>query len=427
MKAVFLTAGAAGMYCGSCMHDNELARAMGRIGVDCVLQPVYTPIRTDAESIANENVFFGGIHIYLLQQMPWLRFAPKPLMRALDWPPLIRWATKRSSSTNAAKLGELSVSMLKGADGRQAAEVDRIVKWLADEMKPDAIVLSNLLIGGALPAIRKALPDTRIAVILQGDDIFLEYLPEPSQGQAISLCRDLVPSVDVFVSHSRYYADKMSKMLAIPNEKLAITRLSIDTSPFNTPSTNANTDRFRLGYMARIAPEKGLHHLVAAFIQLASKDEHQDLELHIAGWLGEANHEYFQKLQNEISTAGLTSRFVYHGSPELAEKAAFLKSLNVLSVPTDYQEPKGLFVLEALASGVPVIQPDHGAFPELIDSTGGGLLFPAGDVAALCSSIEKLKSSSAERQSLAQKGKEKVEEVHTIEAAATEMRRLLLE
>ena len=70
MKAVFLTAGAAGMYCGSCMHDNALALAMRQAGVDCLLQPVYTPIRTDAESVADERLFFGGIHIYLLQQLP---------------------------------------------------------------------------------------------------------------------------------------------------------------------------------------------------------------------------------------------------------------------------------------------------------------------------------------------------------------------
>ncbi len=156
---VFLTAGAAGMYCGSCMHDNSLAKALRIQGVDCVLQPVYTPIRTDDESIAGEQVFFGGIHIYLLQQMPWLRWVPGPIRRTLDWAPLLRLATRRSHATDAAKLGELAVSMLKGAEGRQSDEVDRLVDWLADEMKPDAVLLSNLLIGGALPSIRNRLPD----------------------------------------------------------------------------------------------------------------------------------------------------------------------------------------------------------------------------------------------------------------------------
>ncbi|MEM0926353.1 MAG: glycosyltransferase family 1 protein, partial [Planctomycetota bacterium] len=90
MKVVYLTAGAAGMFCGSCMHDNALARALSSINVDCLLQPVYTPIRTDEESVADERVFLGGIQIYLLQQLPWLRYVPRRLRQFLDFPPLIR-------------------------------------------------------------------------------------------------------------------------------------------------------------------------------------------------------------------------------------------------------------------------------------------------------------------------------------------------
>ena len=189
MKAVFLTAGAAGMYCGSCMHDNSLARAMRDQGVDCLLQPVYTPIRTDGESIAEEQVFFGGIHVYLLQQMPWLRWVPASIRRTLDWAPLLRLATRRSHATDAGKLGELAVSMLKGAEGRQSDEVMRMVHWLADELKPDAILFSNLLIGGSLPTIRNRMPLARRVVLLQGDDIFLDYLPGEAKDEAIRLCR----------------------------------------------------------------------------------------------------------------------------------------------------------------------------------------------------------------------------------------------
>ena len=88
------------MYCGSCMHDNSLAKAMRAQGVDCVLQPVYTPVRTDEDSIASEQVFFGGVHIYLLQQMPWLRWVPASMRRALDWAPILRLATRRTHDTD---------------------------------------------------------------------------------------------------------------------------------------------------------------------------------------------------------------------------------------------------------------------------------------------------------------------------------------
>ena len=430
MKAVFLTAGAAGMYCGSCMHDNSLARALQKCGVDCVLQPVYTPIRTDAISIADERVFFGGIHVYLLQRIPWLRHVPAVLLRTLNWPPLLRFATARASSTDAKQLGALSVSMLKGLDGRQSTEVRRLVKWFANDMQPETIVFSNLLIGGAIPPIRDALPDVKMIVILQGDDIFLDHLPEPSRSEAIALCKKLVADIDQFVVHSQFYADKMNEMLDIPADKITVTPLSIDVSAYSSRSESSSKpdeggETFRLGYLARIAPEKGLHHLIDAFIRLASQSVHADMHLHVAGWLGPANEAYFESLKSKVSDAGLSDRFHHHGSPSLQQKASLLRSLDLLSVPTDYADPKGLFVLESLASGVPVVQPAHGAFTELIESTGGGIVFPPGDLNDLCEAIDRLKSDSAQRKTLASVGEANVRQKHSIETAALQMRQIM--
>ena len=431
MKAVFLTAGAAGMYCGSCMHDNAIAKALRADGVDCLLQPVYTPIRTDEVSIASDRLFFGGIHIYLLQQMPWLHHVPLPIRRLLDWKPLIELATRRAASTDAEQLGALAVSMLQGAEGRQADEVERLVEWLCEDVRPDAILFTNLLIGGCLPQLRERLPDSRLVVLLQGDDIFLDHLPVSRRSEAIELCRKLVPSVDRFVVNSQFYGDKMGSLLSIPSEKLVTTPLSIDIRPYHDAATGSEAgdrdDGFRIGYMARIAPEKGLHHLVESFIQLAGQPQHQDLSLHAAGWLGEANRGYLSDLEERIAKAGLSDRFVYHGSPSLEEKVRLLRSFDVMSVPTEYQDPKGLFVLEALALGVPVIQPEHGAFPELIASTGGGLLVRPGDAAHLGEAINQLKADPALRVRLGQSGAQRVAERHTIEQAAKAMKQLCFE
>lgn len=429
MKAVFLTAGAAGMYCGSCMHDNALARALRAQDVDCLLQPVYTPIRTDEISMADEHVFFGGIHIYLLQQLPWFRRIPAGLRRLLDWGPLIKLATSRAHATDAGQLGQLTISMLKGIEGAQADEVDRLVRWLAEE-KPDAVALSNLLIGGSLPAIRRELPDCRLVVILQGDDIFLDHLPEEVRGEVIELCRGLVADVDHFIVNSRFYAEKMGTAFQIPEEKIVVTPLSIDTQPFKADSESESTasaaeDGFRLGYLARVAPEKGLHHLVDAFIELAAKPEHQNLSLHVAGWLGEANHDYLETQRGKLAEASLSDRFTYHGSPDLTQKVEFLKTLDLLCVPTDYADPKGLFILESLAAGVPVVQPNHGAFGELVESTGGGLLVTPNDGDELCQAIEKLKSDDELRTRLGADGAARVHEHHNIEQAARKMKEVL--
>lgn len=427
MKAVFLTAGAAGMYCGSCMHDNALAIAMRDQDVDCLLQPVYTPIRTDARSMADEQVFFGGIHIYLLQLMPWLRLVPTPIRRTLDWAPLLKFATKKTHSADAVQLGKLTVSMLKGIDGNQADEVARLVDWLADDMQPDAVLLSNLLIGGALPRVRERLPSARLAVLLQGDDIFLDFLPEKQRSEAIRLCRGLVPHVDQFVVHSQFYAAKMGELFQIPDDKLVVTPLSIDIKPFQIDHElhESNASDFRLGYLARIAPEKGLHHLVDAFVELAGQPNNDTVRLDVAGWLGEINQSYLDEQVAKINRSGLADRFTYHGSPDLKDKVRFLKMLDVLCVPTDYHEPKGLFVLESLAAGVPVIQPNHGAFGELVESTGGGVLFEPGNIAELCRCIVQLKEDDELRQQLARTGREQTQRVHSIEQASKRMCEIL--
>ncbi|MCC9599484.1 glycosyltransferase family 4 protein [Stieleria sp. JC731] len=422
MKVVYLTAGAAGMFCGSCMHDNALARALHRDGIECLLQPVYTPIRTDEVSIAGPKVFLGGIHVYLLQKMPWLRWLPRPLRSLLDSPKLINWATRRASSTDPASLGELAISILKGEDGYQAEEFERLCDWLANEIKPDAIVLTNLLIGGGLPMFRKRMPNTRLIVMLQGDDIFLDHLPEAHRNEAIRLCSELVSHVDYFCVNSRFYGDKMSALLEIPDSKLRIQPLSIDLRPYQqSPSDQSSEappskDEFRLAYLARIAPEKGLHRLVEAFEKIAPQC--QNVTLHAAGWLGEANKPYLQTIRDRIEKAGLSDRFTYHGSPDLSEKVSFLRQADLLCVPTEYEDPKGLFVLEALAAGTPVVMPEHGAFGELVRSTGGGVLVPPDSIDALADAIVELVNQPERRTQLATEGNQGLRAKHTIEAAA---------
>lgn len=439
-RIVFLTAGAAGMYCGSCMHDNEVAKALIQEGVDCLLQPVYTPIRTDGSSVADEQVFFGGIDVYLAQKFPWARKLPGSIRRLINSPALIRLATRKTGSTEPKLLGQLTTSMLRGENGNQSHEVKRLVTWLQHEMKPDAVVLSNLLIGGAIPALRRALPQTKIAVMLQGDDIFLDHLPAADRDESITLCRSLVDSVDFFITHSQFYADKMGTLLQIPTQKRIQFPLTIDTDLFAAktkpaPVPSANPDRvapsdsatrsiFRLGYLARIAPEKGLHNLVDAFLSLA---DWEHVQLHVAGWLGDHHRSYFQELKTKIHHAGLADRFVYHGSPSLNEKVSLLQSWDAVCVPTDYHEPKGLFVLESLAAGTPVIQPDHGAFGELIQSTGGGVIYPPGDAAALVHAIRRMVEDDEHRSQLAQRGRAGVLEKHRVQQTAQRLKALLID
>src|SRR5207245_5862990 len=126
----------------------------------------------------------------------------------------------------------------------------------------------------------------------------------------------------------------------------------------------------------------------------------QAARLHVSGWLGENNRAYFDLHRRRLDKAGLGGDFLHVDCPDHESKVRFLHDIDVLSVPTTYREPKGLYVLEALANGVPVVQPRHGSFPELVEATGGGLLVNPADPHDLARALRQLFDNSAHRDEL---------------------------
>src|SRR5581483_4817581 len=125
-------------------------------------------------------------------------------------------------------------------------------------------------------------------------------------------------------------------------------------------------------------------------------------------WLGENNRPYLDEIRRKLADAGLADRFEHVESPDHASKVRFLHGIDVLSVPTVYRDPKGLYVLEALGNGVPVVQPRHGSFPELVEATGGGLLVNPEDPRDLAAALRRLAEDVGHREELGRKGKEAV-------------------
>jgi glycosyltransferase involved in cell wall biosynthesis len=398
MHVAIVTAGGAGMFCGSCMHDNTWARALRDAGTEVTLIPLYTPIRVDERDQTNARVFYGGINVYLDQHVPGWKWLPRALTRWLDAPRLLQWATSRGISNDAAELGAMTVAMLRGPQGPQAAEGEQLVRFLAKELKPDVICFSNLLLCADVPRL-KADFNGPVLCTLQGDDIFLEGLVEPFRSQVRELLRPIAAAIDGYIVHSRFYADFMAGYLGIPPAKFQRLPLGIDCrghsgrpKPAGSPPT--------IGYFARVAPEKGLKEFVEA--ALALNRTRQDFRLVAGGYVQPQCRRYFEDVLRRATPLG--NRFHYAGSPEtLAEKTALIQSFDVLSVPARYREPKGLYVLEAWANGVPVVQPAHGHFPELIEQTGGGLCVSPNDVAALAAGWNQLLSDEPLRRTMAER------------------------
>ena len=424
MRIAFITSGAAGMYCGSCMHDNTLASALIKQGHDALLIPTYTPIRTDEDDVSRPRVFFGGINVYLQQKWQLFRHTPWLLDRLFDFPRLLRWVARFAVRTQAERLGELTVSMLEGARGKQRKEVTKLVHFLRTEVRPQVLVFSNVLLSGILPELKHEL-NVPILAVLQGDDIFLEALPAEYRDQAITLIRENASAIDGYFSTSAYYADFMAGYLGLPRRRMHVVYPGLNLRGHGGPREFRAEPPFTVGYFARISPEKGLHNLVDAYIRLRQLPDAPPSRLRISGWLGDNNRPFFDTQMQKLRDAGLGADVDHVPSPDHAGKVAFLQSLDVLSVPTTYREPKGLYVLEALANGVPVVQPRHGSFPELVEATGGGLLVEPENPAALAEGLKRLLTDAALRQELGRKGKEAVHTRFTAERMAAETAEVL--
>ena len=406
MKVAYVTAGAAGMYCGSCMHDNTLAAALIRDGHDVSLIPTYTPIRTDEEDVSTGHVFYGAINVYLEQKTSLFRNTPWLIDRMLTHPRLLEWISKKGSTVDARDLGELTLSMLQGEDGKQAKELERLVSWLRDDLKPDIVQLTNSMFLGMARRIRDEL-DIPVVCSVQGEDIFFDDLVEPYKSRILATLRQRAQDVDRFIATSRFYVDTMSALLGVPPQRIDCVPLGLKLDGHGPASNPPPAMPFTIGYLARICPEKGLHLLVQAFRDLTERVS-EPIRLRVAGYLGERDRAYHEGLVEQVGSWGLADRVDFVGEVDRAQKIEFLHSLHVLSVPTVYREPKGLFVLEALANGIPVIQPAHGSFPETIEQLGGGVLFEPGNVAELAAGIENLLRDPDRRAELGRQGMEAV-------------------
>jgi glycosyltransferase involved in cell wall biosynthesis len=424
MRIAYITAGAGGMYCGSCLHDNTLAAALHQLGHDCLLIPTYTPTRTDEENVSEPRVFFGGISIYLAQKSRWFRGMPRIVDRLLSRPGLLRWVTRTfGMKTRPEDLAELTISMLKGEHGPQRQILHDLLDWLEREAKPDVVCFSNALLSGVIPELKHRL-GVPVVVTLQGDDIYIDWLPAPQRPEVKSLIAQNCRNVEAFIATCRFYADFMAQYLALPRERMQVVYPGIRLSSFGTTeSTHDSAAPLTIGYLARVCPEKGLHVLVEACDQLVELNA-PPFRLRVAGHLTERDQPFLMQLQAQWEALGKQYPFEYIGEVDHAGKLAFLRTLDILSVPTTYPEPKGLYVLEACAAGVPVVQPRHGSFPELIEMTGGGLLVKPDDPADLALGLQRSLLDADLRKSMGDRGRAAVQQFFTAERMARETARV---
>jgi len=402
MRIIQLTPGTGSFYCGTCLRDNAMVTEMRRLGHDAMLVPMYLPLTLD-QPAASEGVpvFYGGVNVYLQQKLSLFRHTPRWVDRLLDAPGLLGMAGKRAGMTRGRELGEITLSMLRGEDGLQGKELDRLVAWLK-ELQPDVVCLSNVLLIGLARRI-KSQTGAAVVCVLQGEDSFLDSIPEPEGKRCWDTIAERAADVDRFIAVSRYYGDVMRERARIPADRLDVVYAGVSLDGYEPAA--AAPDPPVLGYLARMCELKGVATLVEAYILLRERNRIPGLKLRVAGSMTDADAKLVARLRARLDSKGLAGEVEFLPNVDRDAKIAFLQSLSALSVPAVYGEAFGLYVVEALAAGVPVVQPRHGAFPELVGATGGGVLCEPGDPTALAIAIEGLLSDLDKARQLGARGR----------------------
>ena len=423
MKILFITPGTGGYYCGVCLRDRALAKALRQLEHDVLMLPTYLPLVTEDEEgfeVEGKEIFYGGINVFLQEKIPLFRSLPKWLDRWLNSYDLLKWVSRFQGMTEASEHGELTLSMLMGEEGRQSKELDRLVTWAQKEYQPDVVVLSTSLLVGVARELKRRLRCS-IGCFLQGEESFLDALPETFSSECWRVMAERCCELDWLVSPSEYFAKRMTDKMQIPESLIEVIPNGIET--FDYGASSLPWDPPVIGYLARMCEDKGLDILVDAFLLL--KKQGLDVKLKIAGAYTDADEPFVHRQKKKINDAGYAKDVSFHPNLTKEEKVDFYRDLTLFSVPAAYSEAFGLYVLEAVASGVPVVLPNVSAFPEIVKGTRGGVIYEYNKPGTLSKALKNLLRERKNVKAMADLGKMMAVEKYDIAQMAERLIRVM--
>lgn len=420
MKVVNIIPGSGGaFYCENCLRDSALVRAMIAKGHDVMMAPMYLPVYTDDPTLTKHiPVFFGGINVYLKEKVPLFRRMPRWVDRVLDSRWMLRMAARKAGSTKAAGLGPMTLAMIRGDSAYHEQETDRMLDFLLAHEQPDVVHIATIMLIGLAHRIR-ARTKAPIVVSFQDEDYWLDALEAPYNTESWEAIGERLGQVDRFVTVSRWYRDVVSRRLPVPNDKFDVVLIGIDPRGYEPiPSL---PDPPVLGYLSKMTPSLGLGVLVDALILLRKRPGFGNVRLMAMGGMTGTDAAFLTSLRNRLWAEGMEGAADFIEEFDRESRLEFLHSISVMCVPMPRGEAFGTFMLEAMASGVPVLQPNAGAFPEIIDETGGGWLFEPGDTHALVDALERVLSKPDELKAAGMRGRTAVMERFTVDRMADGM------
>lgn len=399
MRILHIIPGSGGsFYCGNCLRDSKYVDAMRDLGHEMVKIPMYLPLFADEHDIRDIPVFYGAVSIYLKQLYSVFRKAPAWFDKLLNTRPVLKLAAGMAGSTRAKGLAEMTVSMLLGEEGNQKEELERMVDWMAAHCQPEIIHLSNALLLGLARRLKEKL-NVPLVCSLQDEDVWVDVMRPDFRDEVWNLMHLKSGHVDLFVPVSDYYAKEMMQKMKLTGEKISVMHIGVDPSDYQVADVTAK--KRNIGFLSRMCAENGLDILVDAFIILKGNDGYEDVRLILTGGSTGDDTEFLKRMKTKLKKNNLLKDVMFCGDFECEGRARFFSDVLVLSVPVHRGEAFGIYILEAMASGIPVVQPAIGAFPEIINKTGGGIIYEpntpdklAGELSALLDNREIIRQKS---------------------------------
>lgn len=423
MEIIYLVTGSGGsFYCGNCYRDMLYVRAIRKVaGIKARAIPLYLPPGKESSAFGfDDKVFFGAISMYMREKIRLFRNMPVFLDKILDSGPMLRIAAHQAGTTRTEGMEDLTLNMITGGSAFPSGEVDRLVKYIKSIGNPEIIHLSNALIIGIAKQLKKRI-NVRIVCSLLNEDDWIDEMAQPYRERAWKLIAQEALNIDLFVTPSNYYKDLFMKKTGLTGDNIHVVPLGFDPEPADLEIKKKGGPA--IGFFCRVSSMNGFDKLVDAFVDLKSGTL-PDLTLHVCGGYTGDDKPFISKQIRKIKEKGFEKSIRIY--PEFLgnKKAEFFRNVDVISVPVRKHDGYGLYILEANGAGIPVVQPATGAFPEILDITGGGITYFPDTNNDLVSSLLKMLKDEKMRRSLGEKGKHGVISELSLEKMAAGLSRI---
>lgn len=379
---------------------------------------MYLPLFSDEHDISDIPIFYGAISTYLKQVYPVFRKAPAWFDRLLNSKPMMKIAASMAGSTRAKGLEDMTISMLLGEQGEQKEELEKMADWIAEHCQPDVIHISNALLLGLARRIKEK-TGVPIVCSLQDEDVWVDAMQPQFRQRIWDLMHERAADVDALVAVSNYFASEMRERMNLQNGKIHTFYLGVDVEDYRFVPVSEKPRN--VGYISRMCHKDGFDIVVDAFIHLKKQTGYDDVKLIVTGGLTGDDKKFLREQKEKIRVAGLRNDFEILEEFEGSARHDFFRKVSMISVPVRVGEAFGMYLLEAMASGVPVVQPALGAFPEIVEVSQGGLTYKPNSPEKLAETWGELLNNPARLQQLSEQGYKNTREKFNIHNHAQEI------